>query len=136
SSDISSPSRRPLDLSPGEAGEGVPGPSVRSLGYGLGFGRPHKAHDSSLWRPTYHRAPGRVVGTLQDPCGRHDEPSFANQHLVMVALDAVFGSAAIRNRATRDVGAGLEKAAEPRSERGVGVWGRIGTGWHGEQQHR
>src|SRR5690348_2414647 len=71
----------------------------------LGFGRPHKAHDPSLWRPTYHRAPGRVVGTLQDPFGRYDEPSFADQRLVAVALDAVFGSAAIRNRAARDAGA-------------------------------
>src|SRR5207244_3175499 len=63
----------------------------------LGFGRPHKAHDPPLWRPTHDGPAGRVVGALQDSFGWHDEPCLADQGLVMVALDAVFGSAAIRN---------------------------------------
>ena len=61
----------------------------------------------------------------RDLVGRHREPGFADQRLVMVAFDAVLGGAAVRYRAAGDAGTGLDEAAEPRREGGIGIWRRV-----------
>jgi hypothetical protein len=136
------PSGRP----PGRGGLVAPGPPS-SLGVPANphsgsasrrsrFGCPHKAEDPALWGPAHDGATGRIVGALENLVGGDREPGFADQCLVMVAFDAVLGGAAVRYRAAGDAGAGLDEAAEPRCEGGIGIWRRVSHGRAGEQHHR
>jgi hypothetical protein len=100
------------------------------------FRGPHKAQDSALRRPAHYGMACRIIGALQDFVWWDGEPVPTDQCLIMIGLDAEFGSAAVGYRAAGDARTGHQQAAEPWPQRRVGVRWRLRNGCGGEQKRR